>query len=666
MLAVAYGSLWVARPTRGVILRLDPASGRVVHRFDGLPAAIGGAAGDGAMWVSSAAGLSRIDASTNTVTATARLPQPLWAPAVGGGFVWAANEAKGETYKVDQRGTVVATYATGDGARKVDLLRRIGVGHQPGRRDRDPDRRGDRRAQQRRDAPHGRRCGRRSGAPARRGRATGAPSSRRSTRSPGRWRGSSSRSTRSIRPTPRSRATRSPSRPSRRPLRGCSTIRTPRRRRACACSRRSPRRCPRSRPTGGRTRSRSGRASGSRPRRASRSPRRASAAGSSTRWRPRSATAPRARDCSTMCSARGPTTRAARRGSAACAWTAPRWRSRSSGRRRTSSSDSRSPTSRRCPPACRTSPAARRDLPPPAAGPYYAADAINGEYMLLKRNPYYRGSRPHALDAIVLRQGIDPARAVERVAARRVGRRRARRPAAGTRGPLARRAGLPPAVLPATRFVAFNARRGPFASARVRRAAAAALARSSLAAALDLVPASGLLPPGIAATPPITPPAQPHPRSTATAVMAVEPGCDACERAYPLVRAALAGVGIARAPARGRPRRGAPPAAGVRSAADRRRARVPGPRDLPRPRADRARCRARGCPTRPSSHCAGCAGCRGTAREHAAIALAVQLAERDAPVAALGHPAIGQLLSPRLGCRVPSRFGVNLAALCLR
>ena len=55
------------------------------------------------------------------------------------------------------------------------------------------------------------------------------------------------------------------------------------------------------------------------------------------------------------------------------------------------------------------------DHPPPAAGPYYAAEFINGEYMLLKRNPYYRGPRPHALDAIVLREGIDAARAIERV-----------------------------------------------------------------------------------------------------------------------------------------------------------------------------------------------------------------------------------------------------------
>ena len=57
---------------------------------------------------------------------------------------------------------------------------------------------------------------------------------------------------------------------------------------------------------------------------------------------------------------------------------------------------------------------------------------------------------------------------------------------------------------------------------------------------------------------------------------------------------------------------------------------------------------------------------QGTARDAAAADLAVRLAERDAPVAALGHPAIGQRFSARLSCRISPRFGVDLAALCLR
>ena len=83
------------------------------------------------------------------------------------------------------------------------------------------------------------------------------------------------------------------------------------------------------------------------------------------------------------------------------------------------------------------------DHPPPSAGPYYAADAINGEYLLLKRNPYYRGPRPHALDAIVLREGIDAARAIEQVQRRHLGRRHARRPAAARRPARAHPGGAP-------------------------------------------------------------------------------------------------------------------------------------------------------------------------------------------------------------------------------
>jgi hypothetical protein len=56
----------------------------------------------------------------------------------------------------------------------------------------------------------------------------------------------------------------------------------------------------------------------------------------------------------------------------------------------------------------------------------------------------------------------------------------------------------------------------------------------------------------------------------------------------------------------------------------------------------------------------------GSVRDRAATHLAVRLAEHDAPVAALGHLAIGQLFSARLSCRISPRFGVDLAALCLR
>jgi peptide/nickel transport system substrate-binding protein len=51
----------------------------------------------------------------------------------------------------------------------------------------------------------------------------------------------------------------------------------------------------------------------------------------------------------------------------------------------------------------------------PSAGPYYIAAFNTGEYMILKRNPNYSGPRPHQLDAIALREGIDPGQAIGRV-----------------------------------------------------------------------------------------------------------------------------------------------------------------------------------------------------------------------------------------------------------
>jgi hypothetical protein len=58
----------------------------------------------------------------------------------------------------------------------------------------------------------------------------------------------------------------------------------------------------------------------------------------------------------------------------------------------------------------------------------------------------------------------------------------------------------------------------------------------------------------------------------------------------------------------------------------------------------------------------------GGARDAAAVKLAASIETDDVPVVAIGHPVIGQLFSPRLGCRVfpGSQFGVDLAALCRR
>ena len=119
-LALGDGSFWVTRSDAGELLRVDRATGAVQHRFGGLPDATDVVFGDGAVWVQSGHGVERIDPKTNTITATAAVPEPELANlAVGGGYLWASNETKGTVYKADDHsGAIVDTYETGDGARQ--------------------------------------------------------------------------------------------------------------------------------------------------------------------------------------------------------------------------------------------------------------------------------------------------------------------------------------------------------------------------------------------------------------------------------------------------------------------------------------------------------------------------------------------------------------------
>ena len=112
------GSLWVARHQAGELLRVDPVSGRVQKRFTKLSSPYAVRFGDGGAWVVTFDSVKRVDAATNTITNTS-LPPPVAEIAVGGGFAWVSNEAKGTVYKIDRSGRIVATYETGDGARDM-------------------------------------------------------------------------------------------------------------------------------------------------------------------------------------------------------------------------------------------------------------------------------------------------------------------------------------------------------------------------------------------------------------------------------------------------------------------------------------------------------------------------------------------------------------------
>jgi ABC-type transport system substrate-binding protein len=117
-IAYGAGSLWVSSFEENEVVRVDPANGRVLAR---IPVRLPGwlAYGDGSLWTTSDLdGVERIDPETNTVAAHAPVPNPIDEVRVGGGFGWATNAPKGTVYKIDPSGQVVATYPTGDGARE--------------------------------------------------------------------------------------------------------------------------------------------------------------------------------------------------------------------------------------------------------------------------------------------------------------------------------------------------------------------------------------------------------------------------------------------------------------------------------------------------------------------------------------------------------------------
>ena len=148
--------------------------------------------------------------------------------------------------------------------------------------------------------------------------------------------------------------------------------------------------------------------------------------------------------------------------------------------------------------------------PIPSAGPYYLSGNLGGVVAVLRRNPNYRGSRPHRLAAIVYReQPTDqPGGGRNRSRTRRLCRRAG--PALSQLAAVVRRFSLPSAGRPRRYFVtpllatdelAFNTRHGPFTDPRLRRAVSYALDRPALAAALGDLVTDHYLPPGMPASP---------------------------------------------------------------------------------------------------------------------------------------------------------------------
>jgi len=128
----------------------------------------------------------------------------------------------------------------------------------------------------------------------------------------------------------------------------------------------------------------------------------------------------------------------------------------------------------------------------PSAGPYYIASYTPRQQLVLRRNPNYRGDRPHRLDQIVFAIGVDPSRALEEIEAGKADYALELPREAGPRlesaygpGSNAARAGHQQYFISealGARYLHMNMSRSLFSHARLRRAVNYAIDRPALVA----------------------------------------------------------------------------------------------------------------------------------------------------------------------------------------
>jgi YVTN family beta-propeller protein len=115
-LAAGAGSVWMMIDAKGTLVRIDPATNKVVAEIYVAPGSFAVAFGEGAAWVTSTEKnlVTRVNAHTNAVEETIPVgPQPRFL-AVGEGSVWTINQGDGTISRVDAKtNKVVATIEAG-------------------------------------------------------------------------------------------------------------------------------------------------------------------------------------------------------------------------------------------------------------------------------------------------------------------------------------------------------------------------------------------------------------------------------------------------------------------------------------------------------------------------------------------------------------------------
>jgi ABC-type transport system substrate-binding protein/DNA-binding SARP family transcriptional activator len=317
------------------------------------------------------------------------------------------------------------------------------------------------------------------------------------------------------------------------------------------------------------------------------------------------------------------------------------------------------------------------DDPIPSAGPYYLSGNISGVVAVLRRNPGYHGSRLRRFAAIVYREQPQSGQAVADIEAGNADYAADQDPALAPGTAIAREFSQPAAGQPrryfatpllATDELAFDTRHGLFADPRMRQAVNYALDRPALAAALGDLAAANYLPPGLPGAParhvyPLSGPDLTRARALAgphggQAVLAVcgDPGCI---KVGHIIQADLARIGIRILL---QPYAGTIGSSTTRTGADivltRAVARYPDPAAFLATALGGGFAR---------SSLARLAALERDKRVSAASQFELQLMRGLAPLAAIGTPVIPEFFSARVGCHVfqPVEYGADLGSLCL-
>ena len=305
--------------------------------------------------------------------------------------------------------------------------------------------------------------------------------------------------------------------------------------------------------------------------------------------------------------------------------------------------------------------------PIPSAGPYYLSGNSGGTAAVLRRNPNYRGRRPHRLAAIVYRQQPQVGQAVAAVKAGHADYVAEPDLATTQLAGVARRRYFVTPLL-ATDELAFDTRQGPFADPRLRQAVNYALDRPALAAALGDLVTDHYLPPGLPdpyqrRIYPVGSPDFRHARAlagarTRIAVLAIC-GTPGCTKVGQIIQADLEHIGLR---IKLQPYAGAIASATSRPRADIVLARVFAP--YPDPVVFLKTALG---PWFAQDHLDKLAQLDQNQRIASASRLESQLMHGPAPLAAFGTPAIPEFFSARVSCHVfqPVQFGADIGSLCL-